>query len=85
MTPNDIEILIHYHCSRAPFPRINAPASQDAIEMFCKENILKIEDAENNVYETTPKGKALVELLCRTEFPRSIFVDKDGNEIEFML
>lgn len=80
MSPNDIEILIHVHCTTEPHPRMDAPAVKESFGMFIDEGIFDY-DQINDDYELTNKGRALLELLCQTPFPRSIYVDKYDKEI----
>lgn len=75
MTPNDIEVLMHYHASPDSHPRAHAPAVQASIRMFIAEGILKKEDS----FRTTEKGEALVRMLCNTEMPQQAWVDSNGN------
>lgn len=83
-SPNNINVLLHYHTQGFnPHPRIDAPAIREAIEMFLEMGCLKrIKDplySTAGCYETTAKGKAWVEALCRVECPRVAFVDGQGH------
>ena len=80
MTPNEIEVLIHYHTSRTAHPRLNAPAVQAAVRMFEQTGIF---EQDNGIYHTTDRGKALVQVLCNTPFPREAWVDENGIVIDF--
>ena len=44
MTPSDIEVLLHYHCSPEPHPRIDAPAVREVTKRFLKDGIIKKAD-----------------------------------------
>lgn len=71
MSPNDIEVLLHYHCSHSVHPRIDAPAVQGAIRQFVDARLLiQLSGGPSaDVYETTEGGKMLVEQLCAVPFP----------------
>lgn len=77
MTPNDIDVLLHYHCSGKPHERLHAPAVQEAIQWFIEEDILCVNF--QGQMRTTSRGRALVETLCNVEFPRRKWVDKDDR------
>ena len=78
MTPSDIEILIHYHVCPNPHPRAHASAVQDSVRMFVINGILEL---RGDSYITNERGNALVRILCNTEFPQQVWVDKDGNVV----
>lgn len=67
MSPSDIEVLLHYHCSPNPHPRYTANAVREATEEFLDLGL--IEPAPRETYTTTEGGKVLVEALCATPFP----------------
>lgn len=77
MTPNDIDVLLHYHCCCDEHERIHAPAVAEAINGFVQDGILRPRQQRSehgSSYETTERGVALVELLCRTEYPVQVWV-----------
>lgn len=74
MTPNEIEVLIHYHVSPEPHPRVDSGAVQYALDMFVENGIITY-NGQRGYYETTDRGKALVEALCNTPFPVERWVD----------
>ncbi len=76
-SPNNIEVLLHYHTRPMPHPRIDAPAVCDATRMFLESGCITPED--NGRYATTPKGSAWVQALCNVECPREAYVDQKGN------
>ncbi len=78
MTPLNIEVLLHCYTSRAIFSRADAPAVQETIDLFLKENLI---EASEDYYSTTERGAALVWLLCSTPLPEQRWVDEDGNVI----
>jgi len=84
MTPNDIEVLIHYHCSPTVHPRIEAGAVKNALRWLLLSGIIEQEPETSleNRYCTTDKGKALMKLLCDTLIPVQAWVDDQGNVIE---
>lgn len=73
MTPNEIDVLVHYHCKGDPHPRINAIAVKGAVEMFIKIGILEPNGV--NHYDLTERGAKLLKMLCETPFPEKKWVD----------
>jgi hypothetical protein len=79
-SPNNINVLLHYHCSPEPHERIEAPAVQEAVELLLSEGAIRPDEAQGpNCYRTTPLGMAWVEALCRVTTPRAVFVDQQGR------
>ena len=78
MTPNDIDVLLHYHICPQPHPRVETIAVQDSIEAFMESDILK-SSAKIDCFETTERGAALVRILCNTPYPTYRWVDKNGD------
>jgi hypothetical protein len=79
MTPNDIDILIHYNKGTTePHPRAGAPAVNESIERFISVGCLEM-DKETFKTSITNKGKALVRMLCKCAPPQAAWIDKDGN------
>jgi hypothetical protein len=78
-TPNDIDVLLHYHSSPRPHPRVHAPAVQDTINMYLNDGILEeAGDPGEECYATTEKGKAFVKIVCSAEYPELKWVDSNG-------
>lgn len=75
LTPNDIEVLLHYHCSSEPHPRFGAPAVTDTVQRFIDLGVLTRPNLT-----ITPLGAAWVKALCATPMPRLVYVN-DRNEI----
>lgn len=71
MTPNDIEIMIHCHTSRAPHPRRGAPAVGESIAMLEDFGMIRFETSksEPGYFTTTEKGAKYIEMLCQTPMP----------------
>lgn len=65
-TPNDIEILLHYHVSAAVHPRADAPAVRDATLAWVQCGCLEGCDSG---YTTTAKGAALIQRWQNTPLP----------------
>jgi len=68
MTPNDVELLIHFHCCRAPHPRVDAPACRDAVAWMLTEDLI-VTLIEEKTYCTTDRGAKLVDMICSTPLP----------------
>lgn len=73
-SPNNIEVLLHFHTSSTPHPRREAGAVADAITQFLHWGA--IENVERDIFRTTPLGKAWVQALCNVPIPRRAFVDE---------
>ena len=69
LTPSDIEFLIHCHCCPEKHERIDAPAIKEATERFLKLKIIEYKENCALSFNTTDKGKKLIEMLCETPFP----------------
>lgn len=86
MTPNDIDILLHYYTTINSHPRLEAPAVRESIDGFLKDGILDHCNADpsqkHGLYYTTERGNALVALLCSTPYPAQAWIDKDGKIID---
>lgn len=83
MTPNDIDVLLHYYTSSGPHPRLSAPAVLGAVEAFCGTGILEPvpDNSIVGLYKTTERGNALVEAICRTPLPKAAFIDPRTKEV----
>jgi len=80
MTPNDLEILIHYYVSNEPHPRLNAPAVQHSIEKFVLDGIFKLYVIGNKT-RITEKGKAWLKTILSVPYPQKVWVDENGDVI----
>ena len=82
MTPNDIDVLLHYHVSLRLHERADAPAVEEAVQRFLRDGIL---EHNGDFYDTTARGKAWVEMILRVPYPRlewvEKWVDEKGTEI----
>ena len=84
MTPNDIDVLIHYHSSRSTHPRYDAPAVQESITDFLDQGIFVNYCDNATIFQTTELGRALVAVLCQTPFPVASFVNPwNGKQVDF--
>ena len=81
MTPNSIEILIHYHVSPTPHPRIKFPAVQDELASLFAKGLIEPHPQLADVYRTTARGDAHIKQLCELDFPVQAWVDAHGNVI----
>ena len=75
MTPNDLEILIHFHVSPAIHPRSDAPAVQESISMLLRHRLIIERD---DTYRTTPKGSAHIKQIMNLQYPTEQWVDANG-------
>lgn len=82
LTPNDIDVLIHFCVCPAPHERQDAPAVREAIQKFCDEGLLKHEPLNRSEYSATEKGRAHLAQLCNMPYPTQAWVDANGKVIE---
>lgn len=78
-TPNNINVLLHYHTKPTPHPRSDAPAVIEVTDMLHREGCIY---DEKGCWCTTDKGQAWVMALCNTEIPRELFLDAQGNVLK---
>jgi len=86
MSPSDIEVLIHYHCCVDQHERIEAPAVADGIRWFLENGLLRqrLEESKyTSSYETTERGKALIEAWCSQPLPVQVWVIPERPERGF--
>jgi hypothetical protein len=75
-TPYQIEIILHHHCSLAPFTRWNAPSYNENVAHLIEMGVLVVRANSGELsYATTSLGDALVQLWRDTPLPVAIFVD----------
>ena len=78
LTPNDINVLLHYHTCPDSHPRISAPAIQSAVYKFIEDGILEEFNNEHHVnykIRTTDRGRKFVDMLCETPYPEKRWID----------
>ena len=68
MTPYNIELLIHFHCSNARFPRDEAPIFDETIQEMFKLGLLEPAPLPQ-VCKITDKGRAHVHFICMMPLP----------------
>lgn len=68
-TPNLLEVLLHYHVSPDPHPRIDAPAVQGAIDAMLHEGILQSDLSRDSQYALTERGEVWLKMLLDTPLP----------------
>lgn len=69
-TPNNLEVLLHYHVTPTKHPRFEAPAVEEAIEELYQEGLI-VNDGKS--YRSTAKGKFYIEHLLRQPYPVTVF------------
>jgi len=76
MTPNEINVLLHYHCSPTVHPLAKVPAIINATSNLVHWGLLaNIEPP----YTTTSKGVAHVKQLCTLPLPEQVWVSRTGE------
>jgi len=82
LTPNALEILIHYFVCPDPHPRFHAPAVKEAISHFLEEGILESNDSlDLGTYSLTDKGGAWLTIILQTPYPKQVWIDQDNKMI----
>lgn len=69
MTPNDIDVLLWCHTRGVRHERWEAPAVQGAHLWMVDCGLIKLARDSSEIYETTDRGRVLVEMLCDTPLP----------------
>lgn len=80
MTPNDIEIILHYYTTPEPHPRKDFPEVIKSTNNFMNNGLISFSNGMSG-YAVTPKGKAYIKLLLSIPFPEEAFLDQYGNKI----
>jgi len=75
MTPNDIDVLIHYYASPEKHPRVTASAVQQAIDKFVADGIFEIITSSTNGISVTEKGTYFIKMILDTPYPVRSFID----------
>lgn len=73
MSPLEINILLHYHCSSVDYRDgdFSAPAVRDSIDAFKGDlGLLEPDNSEwQRTYKLTPKAAAWIEAICNLPLP----------------
>lgn len=75
MSPHDIEVLLHHHCSHTNWPLGETTAYVQSRDWMIKNGLLEESNMPLPPMEnlcrltTTVKGRALVQMLCETPIP----------------
>lgn len=69
MTPLQISMMLHFHCSPSPFPNWS-PAASDAMEGFRSEGLVQ-EPVNLDCVLLTERGEAYVHFLTTLPLPAS--------------
>ena len=72
LSPAYISVLLHCHCHCDEIPNRGAPVVVDALREFMEYGLIVKGGMYPHGFETTPKGRALVEMLCSTPLPVAI-------------
>jgi len=71
ITPNHLDVFLHYYCKPTQHPRYHAPAVQEALAFFVRNEMLSYErrgDADIE-YSATEKGVFWLEHLLSIPMP----------------
>jgi len=80
LTPNDIDVLIHFCVCSGRHEWQDTPAVKESIQKFLNDGLLGFSSNPSG-YEITKKGKAHLEQLCNLPYPVQAWVDASGNLI----
>jgi hypothetical protein len=80
LSPAYIEVLLHCHCHCSDLPNRDAPVVADALRDFMRHGLIVWSDRFDHGWQTTAKGRALVEMLCRTPLPVDVLQDPRTGE-----
>jgi hypothetical protein len=74
MTPNDLDILIHYYVCPDIHERYYAPAVMESCREFVQSGIF-VSSGEDGIFSVTEKGRAWMELILNTPMPILKWID----------
>jgi hypothetical protein len=74
MTPLAIEMILHFHITREPYPNSHCGPQQEILKEFLDRGLIEF-PLDIGQYRTTEKGAAWVEMICATPYPVIRFVD----------
>ncbi len=83
ISPNDLEVMIHYYLWSSllePHPRYDAPAVSEAVQRFEEKGLLV--NIATQQYQITTKGKAWMQVILSTPFPKRVWLDANGKLID---
>jgi hypothetical protein len=72
LSPAYISVLLHCYCRCDEIPNRNAPVIVDALREFIEYGLIVAGGQCDHGFEVTPKGRALVQMLCSTPLPDEI-------------
>jgi hypothetical protein len=74
MSPNHLDVLIHYNGFAQPHPRFAAPAVQEAISFWVAQGFLEPDGGSASLFRTTERGKVHIRALCALEGPKKYWL-----------
>lgn len=85
MSPLYLQMLLHFHCIRVPFPNIDSPAQQDCLDDMLEAGLVYSLSADQGVvlWRLTPRGNAHVLQLLALPLPTQAWIGADGKVIEY--
>jgi hypothetical protein len=78
--PSTIRIILHHYYSPEPYPE-PSEVYDATLKNFINDGLLIPEEV--GTYKTTDKGKAWVEMICRTPYPeeKAAWIDPRNGEL----
>lgn len=82
MTPNHLEVLLHYYVFGTQHPRMHALAIQQAIRDLIHGGLVELDFAKDT-YQTTERGAAHIKQIRKLALPtkKDVWVDEKGEAI----
>lgn len=79
MSPHDVEVLFHHYYSPTgtPWRHGKSPAYLESLRWAYDNGLL---DRGDELAIATPKGHAMVAMICATPIPKQAFVDPRTGE-----
>jgi hypothetical protein len=86
MTPCEVEVLMHCYYKSYTAPESECSAVKRALVNFIHDGIITLDrdhsgEGEEGVYQTTPRGAALVKMICATPYPELAWLDPRTREV----
>jgi hypothetical protein len=77
MTPFEIEMLIHYHCSDAPYRNLETPAGKAAADKLVSAGILYYSESEEAYCRVSGAMDLYIQAICDVPLPKKIWIMPD--------
>lgn len=75
MTPNDVDVLIHYAVSGTNHERAHAPAVIETTMRYLRDGIFGATDDFESGYRLTDRGEKFLQMILDTPYPEMEWLD----------